>query len=314
MFVGGKGGVDVSGSSMTPSTSPFSDQRPGILTGLVGRDILASRSPWLHEHEADAQGIRLIYALYDFAALGLDESDLPRLLDAAETMGFAGLNVTHPYKQEIIAHLDDLSPAARKIGAVNTVVFSSGRRVGHNTDVAGFAESFGSGLPGVAKNNVVQLGTGGAGAATAHALLETGVETLALFDQDAAKRAALADKLRSDFGTNRVSEPDNLAETLASADGIVNATPMGMARYPGSPVPKTLIETRHWVADIVYFPLETELLRDARMMGCRTLDGGGMAVYQAAAAFDIFTGLSANRVRMRESFVSFVAGAPVKAA
>ena len=299
---------------MTESASPFTNQRAGIMTGLVGRDILASRSPWLHEREADAQGIRLTYALYDFATLGLDEADLPRILDAAETMGFAGLNVTHPYKQAVIAHLDDLSAAARKIGAVNTVAFSGNKRIGHNTDVSGFAESFRSGLPGVATGLVVQIGTGGAGSATAHALLETGVGTLALFDQDEAKRAALADKLRTDFGADRVSEPANLAETLGRADGIVNATPMGMARYPGTPVPKGLIETRHWVADIVYFPLETELLHDARMMGCRTLDGSGMAVYQAAAAFDIFTGLSANRMRMRESFVGFVAGTSVKAA
>jgi shikimate dehydrogenase len=299
---------------MTDSGSPFLQQERKVLTGLIGRDILASRSPWLHEREADAQGVRLVYSLYDFAALGRDDGYLPRMLDAAEAMGFAGLNVTHPYKQAIIAHLDDLSPAAAKIGAVNTVAFTDGKRVGHNTDVSGFAESFRSGLPGVATNLVVQMGAGGAGSATAHALLETGVATLALFDQDAAKRAALAGKLRNDFGGDRICEPADLAETLGRADGIVNATPMGMARYPGSPVPKALIESRHWVADIVYFPLETELLRDARMMGCRTLDGSGMAVYQAAAAFDIFTGLSANRMRMRESFVAFVAGSTVRAA
>jgi shikimate dehydrogenase len=301
-------------SALKPTSSPFSDQEAKVLTGLIGRDILASRSPWLHEREADAQGVRLVYALYDFVALGLDKADLPRILDAAEAMGFAGVNVTHPYKQAVIAHLDGLSPAAAKIGAVNTIAFTGGKRVGHNTDVSGFAESFRSGLPEVATGLVVQIGAGGAGSATAHALLETGVGTLALFDEDSAKRSGLADKLRSDFGADRVSEPTDLAEALSKADGIVNATPMGMARYPGSPVPKECIESRHWVADIVYFPLETELLRDARKMGCRTLDGSGMAVYQAAAAFDIFTGLSANRMRMRESFVAFVAGSTVRAA
>jgi shikimate dehydrogenase len=287
--------------------SPFRQQERKFLTGLIGRDILASRSPWLHEREADAQGVRLLYALYDFAALDLDETDLPRVLDAAEVMGFAGLNVTHPYKQAIIAHLDDLSPAAAKIGAVNTVAFSDGKRIGHNTDVSGFAESFRIGLPGVDTDLVVQIGTGGAGSATAHALLETGVGTLALFDQDIAKRTALAAKLRTDFGADRISEPADLDETLARADGIVNATPMGMTRYPGSPVPQALIKPRHWVADIVYFPLETILLVDARARGCRTLNGSGMAVYQAAAAFDIFTGLTADRARMRASFEAFVA-------
>jgi shikimate dehydrogenase len=300
--------------ALNTSPFPFALQDRKFLTGLIGRDILASRSPWLHECEADAQGVRLVYSLHDFAALGLDEGDLLRILAAAEAMGFAGVNVTHPYKQAVIAHLDDMSPAAAKIGAVNTVAFAGGKRVGHNTDVSGFAESFRSGLPGVATGLVVQIGAGGAGSATAHALLESGVVSLALFDQDIVKRGALADKLRHDFGADRISEPADLAHTLAGADGIVNATPMGMARYPGSPVPKAMIEPRHWVADIVYVPLETELLHDARMMGCRTLDGSGMAVYQAAAAFDIFTGLSANRMRMRESFVNFVAGSTVKAA
>jgi shikimate dehydrogenase len=299
---------------LKPSPSPFAPQGHKFLTGLIGRDILASRSPWLHEREADAQGARLVYALYDFAALGLNEGDLARTLEAAQTMEFAGLNITHPYKQAIIAHLDDLSPAAEKIGAVNTVAFTGGKRVGHNTDVSGFAESFLRGLPGVNTGLVVQMGAGGAGSATAHALLDTGIATLALFDQDVAKRTALAAKLRNDFGADRVHEPADLAHTLRLADGIVNATPMGMARYPGSPVPKDLIAPHHWVTDIVYFPLETCLLVEAKARGCRTLDGSGMAVYQAAAAFDIFTGAVADRARMLDSFKAFVSRERAEAA
>jgi shikimate dehydrogenase len=221
---------------VTEAESPFVNQRAGVLTGLIGRDILASRSPWLHEREADAQGVRLVYSLFDFAVRGWDEADLPRLLDTTETAGFAGLNITHPYKQAIIAHLDGLSPGAARIGAVNAVAFTGGKRIGHNTDVSGFAESFRNGLPGVATSNVVQMGAGGAGSATAHALLELGVGTLALIDMDSARRTRLAEKLRADFGDSRVVEPADLATVLASADGIVNATPMGMASYPGSPI------------------------------------------------------------------------------
>jgi shikimate dehydrogenase len=293
---------------------PFVQSGRKYLTGLVGRDILVSRSPWLHENEADAQGVRLVYSLFDFAARGWDERDLPRLLDSAETAGFAGLNVTHPYKQAIIAHLDEMSPGAARIGAVNTVAFAGGKRIGHNTDVSGFTESFLGGLPGVATTHVLQMGAGGAGSATAQALLELGVGTLALVDKDDEKRTALAEKLRADFGEHRVTEPADLAAALARADGIVNATPVGMASYPGSPVPEGLIEPRHWVADIVYFPLETRLLRAARLRGCKTLDGSGMVVFQAAAAFDIFTGLSADRARMRDSFVAFVAGPALQSA
>jgi shikimate dehydrogenase len=290
-----------------PNTAPTFAQLEGrFLTGLIGRDILASRSPWLHEQEADALGLRLVYALQDFAAKGWDETDLPRVLDAAQSLGFSGLNVTHPYKQVVIAHLDELSEGARRVGAVNTVQFSGVRKIGYNTDVIGFAKSFEDGLPGAAKASVVQIGAGGAGFATSHALLDLGVEHLHVFDNDAARRAALVEKLNLSFGAGRALEGSDLSERLARCDGIVNATPVGMAAYPGMPVPADALRPEMWLADIVYFPLETQLLAEARARGCRTLNGSGMAVYQAAAAFDIFTGATADPARMLESFRKFV--------
>jgi shikimate dehydrogenase len=299
---------------VSPPSSPFDGQQARFLTGLAGRDILASRSPWMHEREADAQGIRLTYTLFDFNARQWDDHQLSSLIEAAERVGFAGLNITFPFKQAVIPFLDELSDVARRIGAVNTISFAGGQRTGHNTDVSGFAESFRSGLPGAAIDRVVQIGCGGAGAATSHALLECGVKQLALFDQDEAKRQALASKLRQTFGGDRVDTPENLADVMARADGVVNATPMGMAAYPGLPLPAALLDHRHWVADIVYFPLETTLLREARLKGCQILDGSGMAVHQAAAAFEIFTGCLVDRARMLRSFVEFVSGTSIRAA
>jgi shikimate dehydrogenase len=290
------------------ASSPFADRGTGILTGLVGRDIQASRSPWMHECEADAQGLRLVYSLYDFAARGWDEADLPRFLDAAALLGVAGVNVTHPYKQAVVPHLDGLSEGARRVGAVNTVKFKDGKRIGHNTDVTGFAEAVENGLPGAAKTCVVQMGAGGAGFATAHALLDLGVAELHIFDTDPARGGALVAKLNADFGAGRAVAGNGLSDTLARADGLVNATPVGMANYPGVPVPVEALRPALWIADIVYFPLETRLLAEARARGCQTLDGSRMAVYQAAAAFDIFTGLTADRERMLDSFKAFVAG------
>lgn len=299
---------------MSDASSPFADRGTGILTGLVGRDIQASRSPWLHECEADAQGLRLVYSLYDFAARGWDETDLPRFLDSAQIAGVAGVNVTHPYKQAVVPYLDGLSDGARRVGAVNTVKFEGGKRIGHNTDVTGFAESIENGLPGAAKHRVVQMGAGGAGFATAHALLDLGVGELHIFDTDPARRAALVTKLNADFGAGRAVEGDDISGTLAAADGLVNATPMGMKKYPGVPVPVDALRPALWIADIVYFPLETLLLAEARARGCRTLNGSGMAVYQAATAFDIFTGLTADRARMLDSFKAFVSGDRAEAA
>ena len=275
------------------------------LTGLIGRGIGASRSPWMHESEADAQGLRLIYTLFDFAAMGCEERDLPRILEAARTLGFAGINVTHPYKQAVIRYLDDLSEGARRIGAVNTVAMSGGKLIGHNTDVFGFAESFRRGLADVPIERVVQIGAGGAGAATAHALMELGVERLIVHDIDASRAQSLLENLQAHYEASRISVGDELVASIQAADGVVNATPMGMAEHPGMPLPVECLRSDLWVADVVYFPLQTALLEAARNAGCRTLNGSGMAVAQAAAAFKIFTGLDADVERMHRAFLSY---------
>jgi shikimate dehydrogenase len=280
-----------------------------ILVGLAGRDILASRSPWLHEQEAAAQGLNLEYTLFDFAARGWDESRLSGLLEEVEAAGYAGLNITYPFKLAIIPLLDGLSDGARQVGAVNTVSFADGRRIGHNTDVTGFAESFRSGLHGAARTHVVQAGAGGAGSATALALLAEGVERVTVFDKDGLRLTTLVEKLQAEFGRDRAAAGTDIALEMQSADGFLNATPMGMARYPGSPLDPALVNLRHWVADIVYFPLETQLLRDAMQKGCRVLDGSGMVTNQAASAFEIFTGCPANPDRMSGAFREFIKGA-----
>ncbi|MCS3839999.1 shikimate dehydrogenase [Pseudomonas sp. JAI111] len=279
-------------------------QNTVVLAGLIGAGIQASRTPALHEHEGDAQGMRYVYRLIDLDYLKLDSSALPDLLVAAERMNFTGLNITFPCKQAIIPLLDELSPEARGIGAVNTVVFKDGKRIGHNTDCLGFAEGFRRGLKDVARERVVQMGAGGAGAAVAHALLSEGVQLLSIFDVEISRAQALADNLNQHFGAGRAVAGHDLPSTLGLADGLVNTTPMGMKKLPGMPVPVELLRSALWVAEIVYFPLETELLRNARALGCRTLDGGNMAVFQAVKAFELFSGVVPDAQRMLAHFQS----------
>lgn len=279
-------------------------QNNSVLAGLIGAGIQTSRTPALHEHEGDAQGLRYLYRLIDLDQLKLDSSALPDLLKAAERMNFTGLNITFPCKQAIIPLLDELSPEARGIGAVNTVVLKDGKRIGHNTDCLGFAEGFRRGLQGVAVDRVVQMGAGGAGAAVAHALLSEGVQLLSIFDVDNSRAQALANNLNQHFGAGRAVAGHDLPSTLAQADGLVNTTPMGMKKLPGMPVPAALLRKQLWVAEIVYFPLETELLRNARALGCRTLDGGNMAVFQAVKAFELFSGMVPDAQRMLAHFQS----------
>ncbi len=275
---------------------------PSVLVGLVGAGIQASRTPRLHEREGAEQGLRYVYKLIDLEALGLDAGALPEILTAAQRFGFAGLNVTHPCKQAVIPLLDELSPDAAALGAVNTVVLRDGRRIGHNTDWWGFAESFRRELPDVRRNRVVQFGAGGAGAAVAHALLILEAGEVIIIDTESARAEALATALRERFGETRASTGISVKDAMAAADGMVNTTPLGMAKYPGMAVPADLLRPDLWVADIVYFPLETELLRQARARGCRTMSGGGMAVFQAVGAFHLFTGLKPDASRMLRHF------------
>ena len=286
----------------------FADMKTAInspyLVGLIGAGIQASRTPSMHEHEAAAQGMQCEYQLIDLEKLRAGVDALPDLLKGAEDKGFAGLNITYPCKRSVLALLDDLSDDARAIGAVNTIVLSKGKRVGHNTDWWGFAESFRRGLPDVPKDSVVQLGAGGAGAAVAHAVLTLGARKLSIFDLDAARAKNLAADLCARFGADRALAGSDLAAAMAASDGLVHATPTGMVKYPGLPLPVALLRPAMWVAEIVYFPLETELLRVARGLGCRTMNGSGMAVFQAAEAFRLFTGITPDAERMQRHFAS----------
>jgi len=275
-----------------------------VLCGLIGAGIQASRTPSMHETEGEAQGLRSVYQKIDVTALGLGNEALPELLTAAKRMGFAGLNITFPFKQQVIPLLDELSDEAASLNAVNTVVIKDGRMIGYNTDCSGYGENFRRGLPDAKRDKVVQMGAGGAGAAVAHALLSQGVQQLSIFDVDPAKARELADSLCARFGAGRALSGTDLAAAMAVADGLVNTTPMGMEKLPGTPVPAEMIRPALWVSEIVYFPLETELLRIAREKGCRTLNGGGMAVFQAVDAFRLFTGLEPDHERMLRHFAA----------
>lgn len=275
---------------------------PSVLLGLIGHGIQASLTPAMHEREAGEQGIRCIYKLIDLASLGIGRDALPDLLTAAERMGFAGLNITFPCKQAVIPLLNALSDEARAVGAVNTVLFHDGRRIGDNTDLFGFAEGLRCGLPEVKRERVVQLGAGGAGAAVAHALLALGVGQLSIFDIMAERSAHLAANLRNRFGEGRAIAESALCDAVRAADGLVNATPVGMAASPGLPLPLAMLRSELWVAEIIYLPFETELLAHARARGCRTLDGTRMAVFQAVRAFRLFTGREADQARMMRHF------------
>jgi shikimate dehydrogenase len=281
-----------------------------LLVGLIGAGIRKSLSPAMHEEEARHHGMRLFYQLIDLDAAKAGVEDLPALLKAARIMGFAGLNITYPCKQAVIPLLDGLSDEARAMGAVNTVVNEGGRMVGHNTDGWGWTWGFTRQLPDADLSRVVLLGAGGAGAAIAHAVLRLGARQLVLVDQDPARAAALAERLNALYGANRASAGADIVSALAGASGLIHATPTGMDKLPGMPLDAALLHPGLWVSEVVYFPLETALLKAARAAGCRVADGGGMAVGQAVGAFRLFTGDEPDAARMDKHLRAMVASNP----
>ncbi|MEK1930167.1 MAG: shikimate dehydrogenase [Pararhizobium sp.] len=278
-----------------------------LKAGLIGAGIQASLTPAMHMREGAAQGLSYEYSLIDLNQRGATPADLPQLLREAERNGLSGLNITHPCKQLIIPFLDELSDEARDLGAVNTVVLKGGRRFGHNTDWWGFAESFRRGLPDADLSSAVQLGAGGAGVATAYAILSLGLSALTVFDREMDRAEALATSMTALFPDANVQAGTDLASAMKNAAGLIHATPTGMEKYPGMPLAADILEPRHWVAEVVYFPLETELLAEARRRGCSTLDGGGMAVFQAVGAFRLFTGREPDATRMLSHFKALTA-------
>ena len=281
-----------------------------VALALVGAGIGRSLTPAMQEREGREQGLALTYRLVDAEApggRGFGVEDLPEVLAAAERFGLDGLNVTHPFKQAVVPLLDELSEGAADLGAVNTVVLRDGRRVGHNTDATGYAAALAAALPGSRGDRAVLVGAGGAGVAVGYGLLDQGVAHLAVHDQDADRADACVVRLAKRWGDERVSVVDDLPRAVADAQGLVNATPVGMHGHAGLPVPQDLVRGDLWVSDVVYFPLETELVALARSRGCRVLPGGAMAVQQAVGAFELFTGRAADAGRMQRHFAELTA-------
>ncbi|WP_253798360.1 shikimate dehydrogenase [Rhodovulum sp. P5] len=278
-----------------------------VSVGLIGRGIQGSRTPAMHIQEGRAQGLTLTYTLLDMDDPGRADLSLADILNRVEAAGYAGVNVTYPYKIEVMSHLDVVSPDAAAVGAVNTVVFRNGQRMGHNTDHWGFAEGFRRDLGNAPRGHVLLIGAGGAGGAIAHALADPcGVGRLSIHDADTERATALAAHVAERSGIAAQAVTDLPALIAADRpDGVVNATPMGMAKLPGSAFPLDLLDPAMWVGDIVYFPIETELLKTAGACGCKTMSGAGMAVFQAVRAFEHFTDRTADAGRMWATFDAF---------
>jgi shikimate dehydrogenase len=273
------------------------DSQNRFLTGLLGAPIAQSAAPAMHERAAGALGLRCHYQLIEIAGCGREQ--LKALLEGVRRLGFAGINVTFPYKEAVLDLLDEISPDAAPIGAVNTVVVRDGRLIGHNTDASGFARAVGPLVTASSHGAVALIGAGGVGKAIAFALAGLGVRELRIFDREPAKARDLVARLE---GLITASVADSAEDALRGAVGVVNGSPVGMLPDRGIPVPDGLLHAGLWVADAVYSPLWTPLLTAARAKGCKVLTGRELAIYQAVDAFELFTGYVPSAVEMGIAF------------
>lgn len=250
----------------------------------------------MHEAAARALGLRCHYQLIEVP--GADASGLRVLIEGVRRLGFAGVNVTYPYKEAIVPLLDDLAPGAAAMRAVNTIVVRGDRLTGHNTDATGFARAAAP-LLAEAGNRVAVIGAGGVGKAIAFALASLGVADIRIFDHEPERAEKLAALLSAQSGVTVAATPEH---ALRGATGLVNGTPVGMLPNREMAVPAALLHDGLWVADAVYYPLITPLLAAAKARGARVMTGRELAIYQAADAFELFSGLAPSIDAIGEAF------------
>ena len=256
----------------------------------------------MHEAAAEALGLRCHYQLIEVA--GADRTDLRAMLDGVRRLGFAGVNVTFPYKEAVVDLLDELAPGAAKMQAVNTVVVRDNRLIGHNTDSTGFARAAADLVADCRRGPVAVIGAGGVGKAIAFALVSLAVPEVRIFDTERAKSEKLAGLLGADKGVVVV---DGVEAALKDAVGVVNGTPVGMLPSRDMPVAERLLRPDLWVVDAVYSPLYTPLLLAAKAKGARIMTGRELAIHQAVDAFRLFTGQTPSSAVMAEAFDAVMA-------
>ncbi len=250
--------------------------------GVVGWPISHSRSPMIHNHWIKTLGLSGSYE-----AIAIEPENFDQDMRALVEAGYAGVNVTVPHKQAALAFADDVSPLAWRIGASNTLVFGDdGRVLADNTDAAGFMNNLSQGCPDLVFEGarVMMLGAGGAARAILCGLLEAGVETILISNRTEAKASQLAEEFAHEGDILVVPWPEREA-ALMEVDLLVNTTSLGMKGMPALDLSLDALPLQAVVTDIVYAPLETDLLAHARARGNAVVDGLGMLLHQAAPAF-----------------------------
>lgn len=259
------------------------------LLGIIGDPVAHSLSPKLHNFLLRRAGLN-----YCYLAFRVRRERLKGALEGMRALEVRGLNVTAPYKEQVVPYLDGLAAEAQALGAVNTILNARGRLIGYNTDPSGFGESLKAQGLNPAGWNVVILGAGGGAAAVAYALIESKVARIILYNRTPARAAALARRLAKPDAstiTARGLTDGKIEDDLAHAKLLVNATPVGAFPSDETVIEPGFLHDGLTVYDLVYNPPKTRLLRKGEARGAKTINGLEMLIYQGLRSLEIWTGL-----------------------
>ena len=269
---------------------------PTLKLGLIGDNIAASRSPWLHRCAGRLAGLDVTYDRLVPPELG---QDFATVLAGARAGGYRGVNVTYPYKERVVAEVTVPDPMVRAMGAVNTVVFAKTGPQGHNTDYTGFMAAYRAVRGDRAPGTVCLIGTGGVGRAVGFGLLGLGAAAVRCTDVDADKARALAAALAAPGTATRIEVSADAAAAARGADGLVNCTPLGMAGIGGSALGAAHMRGARWAFDAVYTPVDTQFLTDAAAAGLEVVSGYELFFGQGLDAWRIFSGRPVDAAALR---------------
>lgn len=270
------------------------------LLGIIGDPVEHSLSPQLHNYLLNKLNLNFRYL-----AFRVSPQNLPQAVAGLKALEVAGFNVTVPHKQAVLPLLDELSPEAQTLGAVNTVVYRDGKLSGHNTDWIGFLQPLDQRGVDLSGRRVVILGAGGAAWGVAFALLKRDIAHLTVINRTPSKAEDLVMHVKHNLGFDHVEsmalEAGLIRNALQQAHLLVNATAVGLwPEIDRTPLDSDVLHSDLIVYDLVYNPLETALLKAAKRAGAQPVDGLGMLIAQGVAAFELWTGASVSKTHLLE--------------
>jgi shikimate dehydrogenase len=274
---------------------------PDLLLGLIGDNIARSKAPLLHRLAGDLCGLEVRY-------VRLIPSDMDKEFDEVFAYcvekDYRGINITYPYKEQVVEKVRIEDPLVRALGAVNTVVFGEGEPKGYNTDYSGFIAAYRKVMGDAAPGPVCMIGAGGVGKAVAFGLVALGLKEIRLVERELAKAEALAEALRAAAPGLAVTVTGDAAEGARGAAGLINCTPVGMVGYDGTPLDRAHMAGAKWAFDAVYTPVDTQFLKDAGAEGLTLISGYELFFFQGVDAWKFFAGRPVDQDALRAALLA----------